>query len=128
MCYWAHSSAGLLAIETAGVAKAVHRQIHASKNNYKTGSDGWQGNIFSGALMSATLLSPFQCSQCCVSSTQDSFYNGSAIVSAPDSEDGSYLCRCLTPVSLILVVSTSTRRLDRSKKKAYTIVLLPSQP
>ena len=37
-------------------------------------------------------------------------YSESAIVSAPDSEDGRHLCRCLTPLSLILVVLTSTRR------------------
>ena len=60
--------------------------------------------------------------------TQGSFYNESAIVSVPESEDGRHLCMYLTPLSLILVVSTSTRQLSRSKHKAYAIGLLPSRP
>ena len=43
-----------------------------------------------------------------VLSTQGSFYGESAIVSTPDSKDGRHLCSCLTQLSIIPVVLTST--------------------
>ena len=52
-----------------------------------------------------------------VLSVQGSFYNESAIVSAPDLDDRRHLCRCLIPLSLIAVVSMSTRRLARVSRK-----------
>ena len=52
-----------------------------------------------GALVSNTFTFSMQLYSV-VLSTQGSFYNESTIVSAPDSEDGTHLCRCLTPLTL----------------------------
>ena len=126
----AHWSAGLLAIEIKGVAKGQRLSITRYtlwRATLKMGSYGWQWHICGREPISVTQLSPFQCSWCCTKS-QGSLYSESVLVSVPDSEEGRHLCRCLTLLSLILVVSTSTCWLSRSKQKAYAIRLLPTQP
>ena len=65
--------------------------------------------------MSATLFNLFSATGA-VLSTQGSFYNESATVSAPDSEDRR---QCLTPLSLVSVVLSSARLLSRNRQKAY---------
>ena len=106
--------------------KAVHFQIHAQRATVKTGSDGRQGIFLAEHWWARHYFHLFSAASV-VLSTQDSFYNESALVLGPDSEDGRHLCRCLTSLSLISVVSMSTRRLGRSKQKAYAIGLLPSR-
>ena len=126
MCYQAHSSAGLLPIEIEGVAKGCPSPDTRSKSNCNWDQLGGKW-IFSAEHRWVQHYFYLFSAASVILSRQGSFYNDSAVVSTPGSEDGRHLCRCLTPLSLILVVSTFTCRLGRSKQKAYAIKLLPSR-
>ena len=82
-----HSSAGLLASEIDGLAKGYPpTDTRLKEQPKKTELVGWQEDIFGEAPMSVTLFHSFSAVGVGLS-THGSFYNESAIVSAPDSEN-----------------------------------------
>ena len=124
-------SAKDLSLSSLGNHSVTHFIVqHWSSSVCDLHMDGWQRDIFGGAPTSAAPLSPFQCSRCVLHvhvRTQGNFYNESVIVLAPDSVVGRNLCRLLTLLSPILVVSTSARHLGGNKQEAQAIgLLLPS--